>query len=171
MTHLGKLLVLFLFITTAGYTGAFAQKILPAGYQLQNKATGLLMRPLDANSAEGNPIVIYPKTSWRCLTWELLPAGDSNLFTLKNYFTSKTIRADKAEEGKAILQTRLLVDGSDPKWRFVPVGSGYYKIEHPSGLILSVDDKDTDSPLLLKKWTNDPRQMWKLLPKPEKFTG
>lgn len=166
-----KLAYLVIFFTAVISTNSFAQKIAPAGYQLQNKATGLLMRPLDANSAEGTPIVIYPKTSWKCLTWELKPAGDSNVFTLQNYFTSKTIRAEKPEAKGTITQVKFSMDGNAPKWKFIPVGEGYYRIEHPSGLILGVDDKDTNSPLLLQKWLNQPTQMWKLLPKPEHFTG
>ena len=49
----------------------------PKSYQIANKKHGDLLRPKDANGSNGTPIVLYPVQLWKCLTWKLTPAGDS----------------------------------------------------------------------------------------------
>src|SRR5262249_22627047 len=61
-------------------------------YQIRNKQFGDLLRPEDANSADGTPIVLYPAQAWKCMTWKLSAAGESQ-FCLQNRFTSKTFAA------------------------------------------------------------------------------
>ncbi|HEY1165848.1 MAG TPA: hypothetical protein VGE90_11795, partial [Chitinophaga sp.] len=56
-----------------------AQEFKGGAFQLENKATRLLLRPKDANNADGTQIVVYPKYDWRCLTWDITPAGYANI--------------------------------------------------------------------------------------------
>lgn len=61
-------------------------------YQIRNVKHGDLLRPKDANSATGTPIVLYSAQPWKCMTWRLQPAGDSG-FQVRNLFTAKTFCA------------------------------------------------------------------------------
>jgi len=40
-----------------------------------------------------------------------------------------------------------------------------------SDLVVSVEGTGVNAKVVLKKWANTPAQLWKLLPKPEDFTG
>ena len=80
--------------------GSSAKSSSPASFQVRNKKFGELLRPRDANSANGTPLVLYSAQPWKCMTWKFHPAGE-NAFHLQNHFTSKTfaaeIKAGKAE--------------------------------------------------------------------------
>lgn len=147
-----------------------AQTVQPGSYQVQNKATGLVLRPLDANGANGTPIVVYPPTSWKCMTWDFKPAKDAGAFLLWNYFTSKTFTTTTSAQNAPLVETPM--DTAKLKgFRFVPAGNGFYRIEDASGLVLTVDGDDVNARVVLKKWNGDAKQLWKLLPKPERFTA
>jgi hypothetical protein len=148
-----------------------AQKAEIGGYQVQNKATGLLLRPLDARSEDGTPIIVYPKTTWRCLTWELIPSKDSNIYFFKNYFTGKTFTARESKEGAEVVEVPLDKTKGFPSWKVVYVSEGYYKIESPSGLVLTVEGEGVNAKVVLKAWNKEAKQLWKMLDKPDHFTG
>src|ERR1700741_3240024 len=111
--------------------GASAQQLKGGAFQIQNKATGLLLRPMDANGEDGTPIVVYPKFAWRCLTWDLLPAASPAVFTLKNYFTSKTFEAAGVKENTPLLETGIQQGASSQQWHFEKGEGDYYKISAP----------------------------------------
>lgn len=90
-------------------------------YQILNVKFGDLLRPRDANSANGTPIVLYSAQPWKCMTWRLQTAGES-AFHLKNLFTSKTFCADTnvAAPQQNVTQLPLAKDGnSAPIWQLL----------------------------------------------------
>src|SRR5215472_16632912 len=91
-----KICFVFVALTIClGYWTALANDKAPEAttYQIRNLKYGDLLRPKDANSANGTPIVLYPAQPWKCMTWRLQPSGNS-AFYLKNLFTSKTFCAN-----------------------------------------------------------------------------
>ncbi len=65
----------------------------PGSFQIRNQKYGNLLRPEEANSADGTRIVLYPAQPWKCVTWKLHGTGDSK-FQLQNHFTGKTFAAE-----------------------------------------------------------------------------
>jgi hypothetical protein len=141
-------------------------------HQIENVAQRLLLRPRDASSKDGAPIVLYPHQDWKCMTWRFEPAGDDGReIRLVNYFTHKTICPDGTTHGSAVTQHTLSKSGDNRSegWRFVPVSEGVYRVEHvATGLTLTVKSDDS---ITIEKYTGDATQQFKLLGKPAKFTG
>ena len=132
-------------------------------YQIENVGTGTLLRPQDANKADGTPLVVYPKQAWKCMTWKFQTDGDQ--VTLKNHFTGKTLGKTAAD---AAVKQSPLGENADA-WKFVSVEDGVYRIESvATGEVLTATDDDT---VALRKYTGDAKQKWKLLDKPAHFTG
>lgn len=142
-------------------------------HQIQNKATGLLLRPYNASRQDNAPVVVYDQYRWKCLTWDLMPATAADEFQLRNYFSNKTIQAPaEPKDGDAISQQTIQQNLSAQTWKFVKVSGGYYRIQ-PTGtdLVLTVSGDQTNAKVVLSKWTNSDHQLWKLLPKPDRFDG
>ena len=65
----------------------------PGSFQVRSQKYGDLLRPEEANGADGTRIVLYPAQLWKCMTWKLHSSGESR-FQLQNHFTSKTFAAE-----------------------------------------------------------------------------
>ncbi|HEY0608295.1 MAG TPA: RICIN domain-containing protein [Chitinophaga sp.] len=152
---------------------SIAQEFKGGAFQLENKATRLLLRPRDANNADGTQIVVYPKYDWRCLTWDITPAGYANIFTFRNYFTNKTFQPTAGvTENTPVLQAAIRPSATLQQWDVIKVEGDYYKISaHGSELVMTVEGSGTNAKVVLKKWDRSAAQLWKLLPKPEDFSG
>jgi hypothetical protein len=97
-------------------------------YQIRNCKFGELLRPLDANNADGTHIVLYPAQPWKCMTWKLWPAGNS-AFHLENHFTHKTFEAKTNEAGMRLVQVPLGKDTAKrPAWKFEQLSDGFYRV-------------------------------------------
>src|ERR1700742_2772242 len=70
-------------------------------YQIRNCKFDRLLRPRDANSANGTRIVLYPAEPWKCMTWKTHAAGDL-AFQLQNHFTGKTFEVKTNEAGTSL---------------------------------------------------------------------
>jgi hypothetical protein len=135
-------------------------------YQIRNVKDGELLRPRDANSANGTPIVLYPAQPWKCMTWRLQAAGDS-AFHLKNLFTSKTFCADTNTDNPrpSVTQLPLPKDGSlAPAWQFVHLDDGSYRIaDGSSGKVLTaIPDGSDGFKIVAEAWQNLEEQKWRL---------
>jgi hypothetical protein len=111
--------------------GAAASKALaPESCQIRNKKFGELLRPEDANSADGTRLVLYPAQLWKCMTWKMHPAGES-AFQLQNHFTSKTFAPAAKVDGRqaAVSQVPFSRETRErPTWRFTQLPDGLYQI-------------------------------------------
>jgi hypothetical protein len=173
-TILGLLAVLSLLITASCLSaadstssGPDSKASAPESFQIRNKKFGELLRPQDANGADGTRIVLYPAQPWKCMTWKLHPAGES-AFQLQNHFTSKTFApADKADGtqtavaqvpfGKEI-QGRLT-------WRFTKLPDGLYQItESKSGKALTAVASNGDAVrIVVAPLGQGDEQKWELI--------
>jgi hypothetical protein len=140
-------------------------------YQIRNVKFQDLLRPREANSANGTPIVLYPAQPWKCMTWRLQPVGDS-AFHLKNLFTGKTFRADTNAPQSAVTQIPLANAGGDsPAWKFNRLADGSYEIadSHSGKALTAVKSAADDSiEIVTAAWQNLDTQKWileKMAPK------
>lgn len=129
-------------------------------YQIRNKKFGDLLRPQDANSADGTSIVLYPAQPWKCMTWRLDSAGTS-AFTLRNHFTSKTF---SAKSGAAVVQVPLGKNADERQtWQLTKLKDGSYRIADPkSGQALSAQKNGSDVKIVLEPSNDSDNQKWDL---------
>jgi hypothetical protein len=143
------------------------QATAPDSYQIRNKKFGQLLRPEEANSANGTPIVLYPAQSWKCMTWKMYSAGES-VFQLQNHFTSKTFAAAaKADADQtAVTQVPFSKEAKDrPTWRFTKLPYGLYQIvEVKSGKALTaVATSGGDAHVVVARFGQGDEQKWELI--------
>lgn len=149
--------------TQPGATGPIDGK----SYQIRNKQYGDLLRPRDANSANGTAIVLYPAQAWKCMTWRLSSVGDAR-FALQNHFTSKTFTAGQKEEGATRFVSQVPLDkepAKRPDWQFTKLPDGSYKImDVKSGTALSAQKTEAGSEVVvgLQSWADRDNQKWEL---------
>jgi len=139
----------------------------PASFQVRNKKFGELLRPEDANSANGTRIVLYPAQPWKCMTWKFHPAGEA-AFQLQNHFTSKTFWANAAtgDAPQPVLQLPFAkAAGERPTWRFTKLTDGTYKIsDAKSGQVLTALRDGSGLRVVAQPWQDQDAQKWELLP-------
>jgi len=133
-------------------------------YQIRNKKFGDLLRPENANNAEGTRIVLYPAEPWKCMTWKLHPAGEST-FQVQNHFTSKTFIANTSHGETNVIQTAFAREaGERPVWRFTKLADGSYQItDMKSGAALTAVGGDGQPVrVVVAPWQDKAEQKWEL---------
>ncbi len=136
-------------------------------YQFRNLKFDELLRPQDANNANGTRIVLYSAQPWKCMTWRLQPAGES-AFRVQNLFTSKTFAADAGTDAAqpAVVQVPVKKDAADiPTWQFTKLENGSYKItDSKSGKALTAVKKSGEHQvgIVTSLWKNLDEQKWQL---------
>ena len=162
-------LLLILFLSIPGFSQASVTSSPDTlSFQLENKATGLLLRPLNASKKDGAQLVLYPQYDWRCLTWDAIP-DSSGFFYFRNYFSNKSIRSVATQ----IEQQPLPLDSDNSMlWKMIEVEPGYYKIvsANDESLVLTAPENSSGN-VYLAAWTGSASQYWKMLPKPGRFSG
>jgi hypothetical protein len=156
-------------VTLSSFAADTAQDLAPGSYQIRNRKFGELLRPENANNANGTHIVLYPAQPWKCMTWKLLPTG-GNAFILQNHFTSKTFEAKTNAGSSTVVQVPWAREISGrPSWRFTKLSDGFYQIaDTRSGEILTASSKDV---IVLAPRKETPEQEWELvLMDPAKLT-
>ena len=139
----------------------------PKSFQIRNHKFGNLLRPEDANNADGTPIVLYPAQPWKCMTWTFHPSGESS-FQLQNRFTSKTFAAKAADNlpQASVAQVPFAKNPSDrPTWLFTKLPDGTYKITDPkSGKALTAvkDENGSRCRIVITAWHEGDEQKWDL---------
>jgi hypothetical protein len=149
-----------------GCCGAFAGDAPEATtYQIRNVKHQELLRPRDANSATGTPIVLYPAQPWKCMTWRLQPAGES-AFHLKNLFTGKTFSASADTNAPTSFVTQIPLTkngGESSAWSFTKLDDGNYKIsDNKSGKVLTAKKSadESEAKIVAALWENQDEQKW-----------
>ena len=134
--------------------------VAPGSYQIRNCKFGDLLRPENANNADGTHIVLYPAQPWKCMTWKLLPVGDST-FQMQNHFTRKTFEGRTNEMQRAVVQIPFERDASKrPAWRLERLSNGFYRIvDVASGQSLTASSKDA---VILASPEEKQEQQWEL---------
>lgn len=136
-------------------------------FQLQNKATGALLRPINASKADGAKFVLYSRQNWRCMTWDAISCSGGYIF-FRNYFSNKSVSVIQA----GIEQQVVNIEDRGFLWKLVPMENDFYKIVSATDdqSVLTAADSE-DEQVQLEKWGNKDTQLWKLLPKPTTFSG
>jgi hypothetical protein len=151
----------------SGSQPAAGKEAKPGSFQIRNQKYGDLLRPEEANSADGTRIVLYPAQTWKCLTWRFQANGESR-FQLQNHFTSKTFAAgagaDKAPA--AVTQVPFSKKPEErPTWQFTKLADGSYKItDAKSGKALTAVKEETGSGvrIVVQAWEESAAQKWEL---------
>jgi hypothetical protein len=134
-------------------------------YQIRNRQYGELLRPQDANSANGTPIVLYSAQPWKCMTWKLSSGGESR-FYLQNYFTSKTFAAATATEGQPAGVTQVPFGKSPderPVWQFTRLADGTFKVmDAKTGMVLTASKDGSGVKVTVQRWSERNEQKWEL---------
>ena len=156
-------IVTLLIVLTIVFVKVPAQTI-KGTYAIKNKATGLLLRPLNASKADGAPIVMYSPTNWKCLTWEFNHI-EGNTYHLKNLFSSKTFhpKGGKLDKGVPLEQVAFQTSTSYDKWEFIEVDKGHYQIRLAgTELYLSPESKTgkVNTPVILTTFSDDDVLLW-----------
>ena len=156
-----------LFICTASQAGVDAgtnSATPPKSYQIRNLKYADLLRPEDANSANGTRLVLYPAQPWKCMTWKLIPAG-ADTFQLRNHFTTKTFEAGSTNEAAAVAQVPFGKDAAvRPTWRFIMLADGTYEIADTKTSRALTAEKDRGAAkITLESWRDQPQQKWELI--------
>ena len=163
--------LMFLILACTAALSSQAQVPEATTYQIRNVKYDELLRPKDANSAEGTTIVLYPAQPWKCMTWRLKPETNSTTtFWVKNLFTSKTFHADSGSTPNAtqqrVTEVQFPKDGSQtPGWQFVRLDDGNYKIiDAKSGNAVTAvkDDGADEAHIVTAPWENQDSQKWHL---------
>jgi len=130
-------------------------------YQIRNCKFDELLRPENANNADGTHIVLYPAQPWKCMTWKLLPAGES-AFQLQNHFTHKTFEGGTNGTQSAVVQIPFARDTSKrPSWKLEKLSNGFYRIiDVVSGQALTASSKDV---VILAAHNETQEQQWELI--------
>ena len=132
----------------------------PKSFQIRNLKFGQVLRPENANNADGTPIVLYPAQPWKCMTWKLLPVGDS-AFQLQNHFTHKTFAGRTNETRLAVVQVPFDRESlKRPAWKVAKLSNGFYRIIDASGESLTASSKQA---VILAPWEEKPEQQWELI--------
>jgi len=168
----GRILILGLALGAVGLAWA-EEPVVPGRYMLHNAAHGDLLRPKDARSDEGTPLVLYPEQRWKCLTWDIQPAGDADgAVRLKNLFTSKTFRPDPAAGAPtAGVQVGFSAQASDQVWKLRPQTDGTCRVEHAAtgGVLQAPAEGGWNAPVSVGPWDGSARQRWKLVRAPDQL--
>jgi hypothetical protein len=142
--------------------------VLPGSFQIRNQKYGNLLRPEEANRADGTRIVLYPAQPWKCMTWKLHGSGDSR-FQLQNHFTGKTFAAEpgagKAEG--AVTQVPFSKKPEErPTWDLFKLTDGTYKItDTRSGKALTAvkEEAGSEAKIVVRAWREEADQKWELI--------
>jgi hypothetical protein len=164
----GSIIGLAAWAGDSGSQPAAGKEAKPGSFQIRNQKYGNLLRPEEANSADGTRIVLYPAQPWKCMTWRLHGTGDSK-FQLQNHFTGKTFAAeagaDKADA--AVTQVPFSKKPEErPTWQLVKLTDGTYKItDSKSGKALTAVKEETGSGvrIVARAWRDGAEQKWELI--------
>jgi hypothetical protein len=159
---------LFAFLSLLLVTGALLAEdtntvknpALSGSFQIRNKKFGDLLRPENANNANGTRIVLYSAQPWKCMTWKVQSTNSG--YQLQNHFTSKTF-ASTATLGKSqspVTQVPYGNPADHPTWQIEKLSDGTYKIADPkTGHVLT----GTSDGVVTSAWADKDEQKWELL--------
>lgn len=153
-------------------------RTLKGSYQIRNQKyaeSDLVLRPRDASSAELNPIVLYPRTDWKCLTWRVDPSGDGE--RLVNHFTNKTFRPratpKEGDTSVPVVQvTPSKTAAPAEQWKFVATSKDTFRIIHvATGWVLTAEKQGDDVRIVIAPWADRDEQKWQTLDGPKHFSS
>ncbi|HEY3412223.1 MAG TPA: RICIN domain-containing protein [Armatimonadota bacterium] len=147
-------------LSIAGYAQARAAE---TGFAIQNVLTGKNLRPFDAGSSDGNKIVLYDHSNWKCMTWKFEKVS-ADTFQLRNLFTAKTIQPTSTPKAGVALVQQPLKKGAPQLWEFLKQPGGTYLIRlKGTALFVSTSSDKTNSAIVLDTRRKDKSQVWRTI--------
>ncbi|WP_263384029.1 RICIN domain-containing protein [Granulicella arctica] len=139
---------------------------------LRNQQYGLFLRPREASNKDGEPIVLYPYQTWKCMAWHFEPTPEGT--RLVNYFTAKSFEIQPAAPTRPLVQMPSTPTNQQAEsLHFIALPDGLYEIEAPdkSGVLTAIDaDGHGDLRVVIAPWKQTPAQKWQLVDIPDHFT-
>lgn len=99
----------------------------PNAFMIQNVTSGLVIRPRNAEIADGVPIIQYTPQNWECTTWQMIGI-DRDTYLLKDLYTQKSFGPVRQPvDGVELVQQPI---GGDKlqHWVFEPIEDNRYRI-------------------------------------------
>ena len=152
----------------AAVKAGLGQPLEATTYQIRNKKYQELLRPKDANNADGTRIVLYSPEPWKCMTWKVQPTTNEDCL-LRNFFTHKTFSPEKADKVGAdpVVQIPFAHQTKDvPVWQFTKLADGTYKITdaQSTNVLTAVPGADGyGEEIVVEPWRNLDEQKWELM--------
>ena len=132
-------------------------------YAIQNVQSGKNLRPLDAGTEDGTPIILYDHHNWECLTWQLIQL-EGNVFLVKNLYTEKTFQPESSATSEGGLWQKTLGGSHLQYWEFLKQPDDTYIIRlQGTELYLTAPSQETNSPAALKPKRDSRGQTWRLV--------
>jgi hypothetical protein len=142
------------------------QSVEATTYQIRNKKYQELLRPENANGADGTRIVLYSPEPWKCMTWKVQAAAGMG-YHFQNLFTSKTFAADAdaVQTNPAVTQVPCHHDpDQSPVWHITKLDDGTYKIfDVKTAKVLTAVKESGGEKIVVAPWQNGDEQKWELL--------
>jgi hypothetical protein len=159
MKRLSLTISFIIFLSSLAVTG----QPIKGKFAIKNEATGLLLRPMDANKKDETPIVGYEPVNWKCMTWEFQQKSD-NIYNLRNLFTNKTFQpAGEIREGVSLGQQLLDPVNEQQQWEFIPVKKNVYRIRlKNTALYLTALSNEINKQIILSPQKSANEQYWRI---------
>lgn len=135
-------------------------------FAIENVQTGKVLRVMDAQSADGTPIVSYMPVNWKCVTWDFRYI-DGRTYQLKNLFTGKAFQPENGvREGAVLRQREFVSERTEQQYEFISVDKNIYLIRPKNTeLYLTPSDEEgaLNSKIVLAPKLEEPGlQYWKI---------
>ncbi|WP_310603407.1 RICIN domain-containing protein [Anaerosporobacter sp.] len=132
-------------------------------FAIQNKKTGMDIRPFNAGIGDEVKIIQYKHHNWECMTWQFIKLEDGS-YLLKNLYTHKTFQSSSALESGVTLWQQPLEANKFQYWEFLRQSEDEYLIRlKDSELYVTVSDDKNNSSIILMPMQNKLEQHWKLI--------
>lgn len=142
--------------------GATENETLTSSYAIRNVKARKCVRPYRARTHTENPVILYPRRKWKCITWRFLPVGE-NAYRLQNLYTEMTLQPQHAPEPGTPMWQQPLAEKSGPVWEFLLQPDGQYEIRlQGTALYLTISSESTNTPIVLDWHRGTSDQRWEL---------
>ncbi|MDN6486620.1 MAG: RICIN domain-containing protein [Ancrocorticia sp.] len=143
--------------------GATENETLTSSYAIRNVKTRKCVRPYRARTHTENPVILYPRHKWKCITWTFIPV-EEHAYRLRNLYTEKTFQPQYVPAPKTPMWQQPLAEESGPVWEFLRQPDGQYEIRlQGTDLYLTISSESTNTPIVVDSHRGTSDQRWELI--------
>lgn len=158
-------------VVVAGLAAVFGHRLIknyhrkvetPDAFLIKNVQSGLVIRPQNAEIADGVPIIQYTPQNWECCTWQMIEIAE-NTYLLKDLYTQKSFAPVGEPVAGALLEQRPIGGDLNQHWQFNQLDDGTYTIQLAGTDLFITSPSDTvDDRLTLQPASSETDQRWTL---------
>lgn len=131
-------------------------------YQIENVATGKVIRPYNAQIEDDIEVIQYVPKNWECTTWQMIEI-DKDTYLLKDLYTQKSFQPLENPRDGAKLFQKPIGGNNLQHWEFIKNKDNTYLIRLKGyDLYITSRSDQLNQPLILQKKNNLQNQNWKL---------